>query len=620
MECEKFGSVEDVQILHHPRTGAHTGVGTARFSDAARARSALHGLQHSIRYGKKINASWDADGKGAEREKELLVRESSQARASVPTDEQKPKSWSAPVPHLEDMEMDLQSTSDWSTPGAWMNRFAPKPPPSPPSPSPSKGGDSPYNPVAALQETPTYTSSTKPKPEKIFKIDKTEKIKKEKTEDADGTSKRDSAKPDSPYDPNAAFDAPPSPTAAAQTTTTQQPQTVQKQEQTTVDLGDDLTDEQMEITKTPPRPTQSDYDPHHPTEPQSPITAEWYYMQSQTHAMPRPGAQMIPPAPYPPYPHMPHPHAMPPMPPMHMGPYPPYPHMPHMAPYPPLPPHMTYSYPAPPVVTMPIRRMPLAHAYALQITHLPVQAETLAVPLREHFKAFGPTDVFHDHATWYVEFRDPSSLERAVRVLNGSILQGWKISVSVYSRATPKHMDDDHRKRRLDSNKGTYFNKPQEARAVAIVMADLLRTALRDAQRSIIDTAIKELIASRTARPVPKNLEGPNIPAREGVPIDFKSLPSFKKIESQTSALEEEALQPQQPKKKRRVIPRVESEEEDSKSSDDEESTQYSIPSSESESDQEDEEERSLRVKKGKKRKDRDDIISKGSHFLYVKS
>lgn len=299
-ECEKFGNVVDVQIVLHPRTQQSLGSGTVKFEDARAARAARIGLNNASRYSKKLTTHWDADGKGATREvNEALLRENPPPART----EEKPKSWVAQMPKMDDMEVD-----DWSTPGAWMKKF------SAPVPKPNPAGSS------ALLETPraiprihqtgvilhaapiqatahaaalAAAYAHRPLPPPIV-------AKPPPPAPVITVVKSDSA-PDSPYDPNAAFDEPPSPPPTTPSLTQSQivlqnqSYTVSKTITPTVDQADvSMVDEQMEMT--PPR--GSDYDPHNPSDPQSPISTEWYYMQSaQTHPTRAAGYPYPPPPP-----------------------------------------------------------------------------------------------------------------------------------------------------------------------------------------------------------------------------------------------------------------------------------------------------------------------------------
>jgi RNA recognition motif-containing protein len=609
-ECEKFGAVEEVQILLHPRTQQPLGTGTVKFTDTRAARAARIGLNNASRYSKKLTTYWDVDGKGAQREINEVTREN----PIVTRVDDKPKSWAAPVPKMEDMEVDI----DWSTPGAWMKKFEnfsqqPKPqalletPRTIPLLHPTGSVILQPAPIQATAHAAALVAAHAHRPAAIPVVTKPPPAPLVTTVKPDN---KPAGKPDSPYDPNAAFDEPPSPPGANTLTQSQivlqnQSYTVSKTVTTTTNLGDtSMIDEQMEMT--PPHPSRGDYDPQYPSDPASPISAEWYYMQStQTY-----GAH--PPIPgYPGHPSstsIPTAHAYA------------YPHMPHYgAAYPPPPPPPPTSYPGYPQPTAALtasqlaRRTPQPGTFAVQISRLSVGNEALSTSLRDHFKAFNPTDVYHDHAMWYIEFRDQQSMERAARVLNNSVFQGWKINVSMYRSKLTQSEDS---KRRISAYMS---NKPQQARAVAIVMADLLRTALHDAQRAIIDTAIKEAIdahrATATVPTVPREAEG-TVHTGEGLlptpaqALDISALPSFRKQTASDHIVPgaDYDNEPRVPKtKKRRVVKRRDSDSE-------EEDVLSDVASSSSEevvisSSDEEEEEVPKKKTKGYKRKDLEDMV-----------
>lgn len=622
-ECEKFGVVENVHIVLHPRTQQPLGSGAVKFTDGRAARAARLGLNNANRYSKKLTTYWDADGKGAAREIiDVVSRELPIAQPRV-VEEHKPKSWVAPVAKMEDMEVDV----DWSTPGAWMKKFSqPTGPPvaalletprTIPLMHPAGGvilQQTPIQPTAhaaalvaahAHRPLPPPNIMAKPPPVVVVAAPPppapvpipapvvTTVVKTEST-------------PDSPYDPNAAFDEPPSPPPGATSALTQsqivlqnQSYTVSKTTTTTpMDLGDTMIDEQMEMT--PPHPSRGgDYDPTLPSDPQSPISTEWYYMHSaQTYA-----ARGYPPP---------------------TSAYPPPPGYPAYATYPPPPGYPAYPQPAPPPpapaqlpASQLARRTPQPGTFAVQISRLSVGNEALTHSLRDHFKAFSPTDVYHDHAMWYLEFRDQQSMERAARVLNGSVFQGWKINVSMFRSKHQPASDDTRRKI------STYMsNTPQQARAVAIVMADLLRTALHDAQRAIIDTAIKEAFDAHRAvasnPTAPKEVESTThtdlhvpAPASATGGLDISALPSFRKPTTTTDASsaysysERAAPKP----RKRRIVRHHDSESEEDVLSDAQSSSseEVEISSSDEEDEQHEEEEVVPQKKtKGFKRKDKD--------------
>lgn len=541
LECAKFGTVEDVQIVKHPRTGQPLGVGTVRFEDHKMARTAKIGLNNCVRYGKKISALWDADGNGGAREISDLV-------AKENASNEQPKSWSVVMPAMDDFNTEADIT-----PGAWMNQF-------------KMGEKDPGPGLLPIPGMPITTHTVHSTYTHIKEVKMTVQ--------------------DFAYDPSSAFEQPPPPpeptihALVPITIPTNPPPVSPTAAAAATDLGDDLTDEQMDMememdTSSPVHPTSkpADYDPLRPTDPTSPISTEWYYMQSAQHHQVPPGY------PYPPMPYNPHAHAQaaahhaaaaaaahaynPHYPPMPHPAYPPPISVPHVPP--PLAVPYTFPVPAAPVATA-LRRSPHPTAFALQIARLSVQNDTFAVPLREHFKAFNPTDVYHDNQMWYVDFRDQATLERALRVLNGSVFQGWKINLAIHVRTTPKVV-----RLPADAAKSTDVvanrNKPKEAIAVAIVMADLLRNALHDAQRAVIDTAIKEMLANRlpvsarTAAPAGSTLKLDTEITSSGPVLDIQSLPSFKN----KKAVDETPREPRV-RRPRKPVAKPESESEESSS------------------------------------------------------
>lgn len=215
---------------------------------------------------------------------------------------------------------------------------------------------------------------------------------------------------------------------------------------------------------------------------------------------------------------------------------------------------------------------------------------------------------------WYLEFPNQQTMERAARVLNGSVFQGWKINVSNYRQGKQPASEDA--KKKISSYMS---NKPQQARAVAIVMADLLRTALHDAQRAIIDTAIKEAFdAHRSVALVPhlpREVEGATAhpttdtptPAAAASTLDIRALPSFRKPTTASDSVSSSDAAPKR-KKTRRVVRHHESEsEEEDIHSDAQSSSSEEVEISSSDEDEEDE---VVHTKKPKyKRKDLDDMI-----------
>ncbi len=71
--CEKFGTIEDVTIYRHPKTGKHLGLAQVGFNSTRSARNAVQALNRTSVMGNIIIVQVDAGGKKLQGEKETKL-------------------------------------------------------------------------------------------------------------------------------------------------------------------------------------------------------------------------------------------------------------------------------------------------------------------------------------------------------------------------------------------------------------------------------------------------------------------------------------------------------------------------------------------------------------------